>query len=336
MSTRISYSAATFWRDCQQRYWYRYEKRITTRQTAPSLSLGRWLHSYLERYYRNVKDGLAAREAHEEALHRTVEQYHQELIEIATIAAAVDEKLATEVSNVEAVGKKIATNYFRSRGKDDSERYQVLLVEQPVDHLATDNIRVPGVIDLVVRDLDRGVLQLWDHKTTTTIPRNDHILDTQLMLYAAMLHEAGGIEVDELVWNYLRSKPPTVPTLTKQGKLSRDKSIDTDFATFMEAIRDNALNPTDYIDTLRRLKDADKVNFFPRHQQPVMPEAEDVILGDFIRTLEDIEAARATPDFRPIRNIGRGCNWCEYRKVCSAVVTGGDPEEVIRLGYDSY
>jgi len=61
--------------------------------------------------------------------------------------------------------------------------------------------------------------------------------------------------VSGIIFNLVRAKLPTVPQVLKSGGLSKAKSIDTDVDTYLQAIKDNRLNPNDYVDILNHLKE---------------------------------------------------------------------------------
>lgn len=337
MATRaLSYSAATTWRECEQRYWYRYEDKIRPKTFAPALTLGNWIHSYMERYYKAVRRGIDTDTAHNFGIEKTTEQYADELAGMASTAETLGQgEVAQEFRDMAPSGARMCERYYNFRGREDSERYDIILVEERIRSMADANVRVNGIIDLVVRDLDRGVIQMWDHKSTKRPPRADsHLLDLQLVLYAAMLHEQNEIEADELVWNYIRTVEPTKPEPMKNGKLSKARNIDTDYHTYLAAIVEHGLLPDDYADVLTRLAGREETTYFPRHALPFNTAGEEVIIGDFIRTAYDIQMATTDADYNPVRNIGRSCSWCDYKKICTAVVTGGDITEVIERNFE--
>lgn len=334
MTLSLSYSGAQSWRECPEQYWNNYERKLSPRrQRNVALDLGSWLHRYLERYYSALKRDVPAERAHEYALDRTVNEYrdsNRALAESARIAG--DEELAAEILGITDTATAIAERYYTYRGRDDADRYEVKYVEYRLRHEAHPSLLVPGVIDLVVFDRQRGVLQMWDHKTTRSVPDAlSHILDMQMVLYAAMLEEEEGITVDEMVWNYLNTVLPSTPMVLKSGKgLSKDKGIATDVETYRNAIIDNGFDPEDYADLLSRLSGREHSVYYPRHQLPVVPQAESVIIRDFLKTAKEIEQAKDQHDYVPIKNVGRRCDWCAYRPLCEAEITGGDREDVIK------
>jgi hypothetical protein len=95
---------------------------------------------------------------------------------------------------------------------------------------------------------------LCETKTGRKIPQEDlRIWDLQTALYVWALRELG-YKVDGILWDYIRTKPPTVPVLLKSGQLSQRADMDTDFATYAKAVYDNDLNMDDYKVFLETLK----------------------------------------------------------------------------------
>jgi len=339
MALALSYSGATTWRTCQQRYWYRYEESIKPKVgSTPPLKLGNWIHTYLERYYKGLQRKYDPARVHAYALEYTERDYGDEIEALIEVALMVgEEDLAKEFQGLAALGLDICSRYFEVVGKSDAERYEIMLVEQRLNTAANDDLRVVGVVDLVVRDLERGVTQMWDHKSTGRIPsRGSHMLDMQEVLYAAMLHEQRGIQVDELLWNYLNTTPLVEPSINKDGSVSKRKDIDTTPEMYLAAIERQDRDPEDYEEVLTALRRRDVGgNRFQRHQVTLLPEAESVVIGDLIRTSEEIRLAKNNPSFVPVRNLGFNCNYCDFNHLCEAAVTGGDIEEIIARRYET-
>lgn len=334
----LSYSGAGAWRACEQKYWYSYIHKIRRKAVAPPLELGSWLHSYLERFYKAAKRGAEAERCHEFALTNTVRQYAKYFKSLASAADAAGEtEVAQDILDMTDKAKGIAQRYYDLRGAEDIERYEILHIEVDLKVKVDKDIVLPGIADLIVRDRETGEHEAWDHKSTGRIPRSDsHLLDMQLVLYAAGLELSIDLKIDQLVWNYLRTKEPTVPKIVNKGKSNESLSraaIDSDQETYLAAIEANGLNPADYAPILNGLKDTRKAVFYPRHRLPFLAEAEAVVLRDFIRTAHDIEKARSNPNFIPVRNVGRDCDWCDYNKLCRAVLSGGDEEPVIQQSF---
>lgn len=339
----LSFSGAQKWRDCQQSYDYTYHHHIQKKARSAPLTLGNWLHSYLERYYKvlMLHPEVEPLAAHEFAVTKTTNEYGPKIEGYAQAAAVAGEQESAEaLLELPEKGVDIANRYYHYRGLEDAGRYEFLFVEQRLEHPADDGLRVPGIADLVVRDRSTGEVQMWDHKSSeNSIPdRNSHILDMQLVLYAVAFEKLHGLVIDKLIWNYLRTKLPTVPKPLKPRKkdeepsqLSVDRAIDTDWQTYTDAIVKHGFDTEDerYKPILNRLQPRAMEVFFPRHTLYLLDEVRPLVMRDFVGTANEIKHAYSDMSFIPVRNLGRACNWCDFRKICEAVVTGGDPSEII-------
>jgi hypothetical protein len=99
---------------------------------------------------------------------------------------------------------------YWKRWGNPQDKYEVIKVEKvfsfPVEH---SEYKMEGKIDVLLRDRASGVLQLWDHKTTSQLDE-DYItqrwMDLQLHIYCIGALEGLGYEVRELVYDIL-AKP---------------------------------------------------------------------------------------------------------------------------------
>lgn len=148
-------------------------------------------------------------------------------------------------------------------------------------------------------------------------------------------NEEYSINTDEPMWpleievphtfrlNVIRKKIPKKPeVLKKKGKggtllLSKSKGIDTTFDLYMEAIRDNGLNPDDYADVLRRLEKK-PFNFCVSEEVPIGPDEIIRWVGETRAELEDILRVEKDLDHLATRNPSQ-CNVfgvCSYAPLC--------------------
>ena len=230
-------------------------------------------------------------------------------------------ELGVEFAGLMDKAKRLATMYWTVRGQFFSRDHETVLAEKRIKYSLTASLKAVVVIDLVTKDR-KGDHWLWEHKTTTNVPNDGHrFRDLQTTWAAAVLEEATGIRVAGVIWNYIRTKEPTVPELLKNGSLSRRSNIDTTWPVYLNAIRDAGLSVEDYYDMRDLLAGRDTSVFFPRYQVNLYAQ-ESVLLGDFIRSAK--EAASATRrNVQPIRSIDRHCDFCSYQKLCSAVIANG-------------
>lgn len=159
------------------------------------------------------------------------------------------------------------------------------------------------------------------HNTHKILPDEDaRFSDIQTVLYYWALREEGE-QVDGVMWDYIRTKPPAVPETLKSGGLSKRANIDTDYDTYLGEIQRLGLNPADYQDILTKLKQGKKV-FFQRVKLPTPSESlVSSVVNDFFNTAEQILEATTFE-----RNMTRDCKSCSYYQLCSAEVRGLDSE----------
>lgn len=325
----VSYSAAQDFRLCEQRYAYRYIDKIEprVRETAPEL--GSVLHDYLEAFYRRVQRGRGPAAAHRRGV-KAVRDHKKELRSLARVAAGLGaEEAAQALGSIVPNALVIAEAYWRVHGKSDAKRKPVL-VEEEFELLVAPGIVLPGRIDLVTKE--KGDLWLWEHKSTTRVPEHGRrFRDLQTFLYAIAVEEMLGKQVAGVAWNYLRTVPLHPPALLKSGRLSLDRNQNTTSRLYRDAIEEHGFSLSDYRPFLRHLEEREKRLLFPRHRLPVAGSP-DVLLRDYLATAERVADVRTRDGFVPVRNIGGHCDWCPYRMLCQAAVTGGTTEE-LRANY---
>jgi hypothetical protein len=194
-------------------------------------------------------------------------------------------------------------------------------------------------IDVLAKD-QYGYI-IVDHKTHNEIP--DHtfrLLDHASLRYLWCAQE-NGFPVNRFVWNYIRAKGPTKPQLvyakTANSRLST-RTIDTDFPTYLKAIREYGLNPADYKDKLILLKgqrwEEGKVQSSPFFRRDTLDKDDDMItrvLAASMRTRDRMQSY--VWDESTERVVDRSCRWCEYEKLCSTELFGGDADRLRRLNF---
>lgn len=175
------------------------------------------------------------------------------------------------------------------------------------------------VTDITVESEDHlfSVEGVLTHNTHKVIPdENKRFADLQTVLYWWALVE-NGQKMSGILWDYIRTKPPTQPELLKKGGLTRRKDLDSDYETYLAAITENGLDPADYQVELERLKDN---VFFKRVYLP-HPSAELVtnVVEDFFTTAREIENSTSKA-----RNMNQDCTNCSFFQLCQAEVRGID------------
>jgi hypothetical protein len=297
-----SWSRIRTWRRCHRQFDYKYAQRLARRKPKPPLLRGAILHEMLDA--RSMKlnpikilDGYA-------------KQYKSLFVEERELYGDIIEDL-----------RRIYQGYDMQYADDG---YKTLASEEFVATDMSNNLRFIGYIDKRVVD-QHGRQWIMDHKTGKNIPGADaRYSDLQLLLYVwAYNKEHPTDRISGVIWDYVRTKPPTIPELLKKGGLSIAKNINTDYATYMQAIEDNDLDPADYKERLTDLQ-AQESPFFRRVLLP-NPSAKMVeqVVEDFRNTA--IECVTLSPVSKA-RNMTRDCSSCEFHSICDAELRGADAD----------
>lgn len=322
---KISFSAVSAWRRCQQLYHYRYIERLLPVSPQPSVAAGRMIHSYLGAYYSALLTS-SPEAAHQHALSYVEQQYEREVNALAGAASAFDESVARELRELPGRVRRICARYFKVRGASDAREHEVLLVEHTLRFPVMDAIDNVTVVDLVTRSREDGTTWLWEHKTVSSVPPERHrrrVIDLQVTLYAALLAESGVVHVDGVIWNYIRRKEPTPVPVTRRGELSRRIDLDTTWDAYLDKIEELGLDPRDYREVEERLRGRETSHFFVRHTLPLVQQ-ESILLRDYLATAGAIRALYSSGAvIVPVRNVGEHCMYCEYAPLCEAAIISG-------------
>jgi hypothetical protein len=226
--------------------------------------------------------------------------------------------------------------------KDEDKEWEVLFVEETfrVNHPNGNVFEFKP--DLVVRDHATDQVICWDHKTTKSIPSAEfRMSDLQSGLYPWGLRLAG-IEVDSFGFNYIRTKPPTVPSINMDGSISK-RRIDTDFRTLAAFLKgyygDNW--PKDIPDHWKtQLATLKHTNSYFKRSKMVKPKAvESRLVEELDYTTQEIiawyEFMEDEPSDDPwTRNMIKSCEWdCDFHELCLIELMGGDGKFIRKQKY---
>ena len=335
----VSLSAVQAFRRCQTQYHYRYVERLKRKDKAPAPELGIILHDYLACYYKWLQADVPAIEAHQTGLLKISADYMPEIKRFARVAERVGQHdLAAELLEIPGKASRIAERYYLARGQFDAERYEIIYVEQELRWQIRKSLRSDGRLDLVTQDRETGRVHLWDHKSTANVPDEGYRMrDLQTLLYAEKLarESPADIEIDCVLWNYIRTKEPTVPEQLKAGGLTRRADLDSTLEVYSAEVTRLGLNPMDYDEQWQRLAGRELSVFFPRIEQVIVAQA-DVLLRDYINTAREIRRYRkawADGIVEPVRNLSMDCTWCEFATLCNAVILGGDESDIREMRF---
>lgn len=200
-------------RQCPRQAGFKYVDRLKPRMLSKPLKRGTWMHYLLEEHH-------AGRDW--EAMHRSLTTKYNELFD--------EEK--DLYGDLPKECFQLMESYIWHY-KDDP--WKVLETEFTVETEFPDGRLYRGKVDALV-ETQHG-LYIVDHKTHGKLPgHNFRLLDNQsaLYLWAALRMK---IPVEGFIWNYLRTKGMSEPTLLQSGARLSKRMGDTDWLTYTRAIK---------------------------------------------------------------------------------------------------
>lgn len=308
----ISWSKAKLWRRCHKAYDYKYNQRLVPKRPPLPLLKGNIIHEMLD---------AAARKADPfEILQRLAKENRQLILSEPETYGSLIEDCRT-----------IFEGYQRHYA-EDAKRYEVLESEHLVEVDLASELKFVGYIDKVWLDRE-GRRWIVDHKTHKNIPNEEaRFSDLQLAFYVWAYNQNAkpSERVSGIIWDYLRTKLPTMPEVLKSGQLSKRDNIDTDAYTYLKAIKINNLDPADYADILERLENKTST-FFLRVSLPSPPATMvESVVEDMRNTALEI---KHLGDADHIRNLTRDCSFCQFYDLCHSELRGLDADFIRKSKY---
>jgi hypothetical protein len=311
----LSWSQVKVWQRCQKQWEYKYQRRLQAVRKSTALYLGSWVHKCLETHYFKGDWKIG----HQEYVNEWNKLMDEE-------RAHLSKKYhGTPLPQIVTRIMKSYLWYYRH------QQWEVIAVEIPFEVRLKNNILINGIIDLIIKD-ENGLYWVIDHKTASNIPESGafHAMDPQLMVYPWAAKKILGIEIAGVIYNYVKSKPPSIPQLTKAGNISKRKIV-TDYPTAYRFLVKNGLSPSDYSEFLKPLRK--KSPFLRRYRLPREKIVTKTVLTDFYESGKQIETI-GHGSKRHIRNITKDCSkFCDYHDLCRGEMNGGDMSYMIKHSF---
>lgn len=297
MSNDISYSKLKDWKFCKQLYYYRHVEELRPRRKSKALYMGSILHDMLKAF--NEGDEW------EKILRNYEKEFNRLFIE-------EQEDLGDIIGNAE----RIMMGYIRKWGK----KLPFISVEEKmtgIEFIKGTNltIKTDGVVE-------NNGLWLIEHKSTKKFSADQlSLFNPQGILYLWGLRQLG-MKIKGIIWDYIRTKPPTIPRILNNGTVSRKASIDTDYDTYYDTIVASGNEPKEYQDMLDMFKNQGEV--FYKRSVLVIPEPTiKLVIADLKQTAMEISRLQNYPT----RNINTMiCRGCQFRRLCEATLYNVDVE----------
>lgn len=310
----------------------------------PSLPLkrGSWMHKLQEAYFMTTGGVTMIVPVQRGRKVREVEISSWEEMQ-ALLTAEFDrlfDEQKQEYGDLPAETERMFLGYLR-KWKDDNERFALAHIDgQPAIEFMVEmdlsrwGVKAPfkGRIDLLMEDLEYGGLWIRDAKWMKVIPGPDERMMSPQNIMYSRAGRTMGIDIRGFIYDYGRTKPPTLPRILKAGTVSLAK-CDTDVFTYLHAIKKahgkqwKKFIPI-YRHKLEELKEREST-WFVRERIPT--DGPRMLQG----FREFIYAAREIQDRgRPFRTFIRSCRWdCDYLQPCVAQFQGLDISRLMNTQY---
>lgn len=302
---RFSNSQLKAFQRCKRQYTYKFVENVVPRHSTLPLKRGSWLHELLEAKYKG-------------------ESWKKRNKQLAKDFYAMFEEEREMFGDLPKVCAHIMRSYDY-RWREEDAKLNVLEVETEFEvelpHGHQLVFRVDGIVE------DEWGMWLMEHKTHKSYPKGDYrFIDMQSAKYVWGLRKLG-YPITGVLWNYLLTVEPKKPKLLADGTRLSKAKIRTDAITFLEAIHEYGLDPSDYSRDIIRLRD--HADFFRRERVPKPDIVAKQLVLEAIEVADEIERG-----FKPVRAIDRSCEmFCPYMQPCMMELTGGDSASILKSNF---
>jgi RecB family exonuclease len=313
--TSFSQSKLKTFNRCPKQYEYKYVQNLEPKRKERAPYLGTWLHACLESYYKTGDWKVG----HQEYLDIWNSMFEEEREELSKIRGKPGRPLPEVVERI----MRSYLWYYRNDG------WEAVIIEKELNVPTPLGVNFKGRLDLVVKD-EEGLMWMVDHKTTGNIPDPNvyHAMDPQLMLYPWATEKQYGITLAGVVYNYIKSKPPSVPQLTAKTQQISKRKILTDYPTLVRFLKEQGEDPQDWAHVLRPLMRESP--FLKRYRLPRERHVTQEVLKDALSVVKRMGEAR-----RFSRSISKDCTMCPYVDLCRAELNGFDSSHIRKSMFQS-
>jgi len=322
---RIStHSMLKTFRRCPKQAEFKYYHRLKPKRLGTPLKRGTWVHALLEAH----GNGDDWKELHAKFTHEFNQLFDEEKDFYGD--------MPTEIYRI--------MQSYMWHYKNDPWRY--VENEMTLEAELPDGTIYRGKVDALIEN--QFGLWLVDHKTHKTLPdQNFRLLDAQSALYLWAAQQ-NGLKVQGFIWNYIKWKAPSTPKLLVKGDRISDAACDTDYPTFVRALKKyKAENPDTFkirpqdIEKANRLKNQQyefgKIqtsDFFRRTILEKKPDMLTRVLKENFHTSMRMHDYNFAETDTVERVVDRGCSFsCSYTDLCTTELMGGNLRPLIKQNY---
>lgn len=310
----VSQSKVKTFRRCHQAYHYRYVEKLKRKRKSRPLQFGTMIHKMLERHINgdDPMDYLVELQADVAQM----KLFAQEREEYGDIITDVADIITDYIEHYQDDGLR----FVRKKGRGAEHSFEIEIMRDVIWNGKLDAIAVtPNKLRWLV-----------EHKTFTRRPSDDdRWRNLQSVTYFRANDILGWQPLDGALWDYIKSKPPAIPGLLKDGSLS-SKNIDTLPSTIRRVIAEQeGADETAYA-WLMEKAERNRSEYFERIHTPVNRAVADMVFADFEATVREmVDKHGKCSDM----NIDKHCGWCDYEPLCRAKLQGLDVDYMMEREY---
>lgn len=315
----VTHSMIKSFRGCARQTLYKQVDRLKPRVIGQPLKRGTWMHLLLEEHH-SGRDWVK--------VHRALCAQFSELMD-------EEKDFYGDLPNECFRMMEAYVWHYKA------DPWTVHEVEYTLEAEFPDGTLYRGKVDAIIEN--QFGLWIVDHKTHGQLP--DHtfrLLDAQSALYLWAAKKMG-IPVQGFIWNYIRTKVPSEPTLLKDGSRLSKKLGDTDYLTYTRAIRQlkaergYKVTATD-VEMQRRLR--------AQAYQPGEPQLSPFFRRDVLEKDDAMIKRVASEAYHTARRMEKypfqqrdvvernvnpmGCRWCAYKDLCTVELIGGNTRPLMK------
>lgn len=183
-----------------------------------------------------------------------------------------------------------------------------------------------GVIDELYSDGTIG-----EHKTFTYAPDiSELVMNQQVCLYAKARQLMSGKLPNQVLWDYIRSRPADKPVwLAKSKRFSAAQSSKITPQSWLRACEELGIVDPHILNQAERYRQNIPNNFF-RHRLDIVPPMVDAVWEGFVYMVKDI---LKRGDKNKIKCVNSQCKFCDFRPICNAEFSGADVDYIIEKDF---
>lgn len=298
---KVSQSKVKTWRQCRQQYHYREVEGLRRKKPSRPLTFGSLVHELLDVSI-NGRDWLKHL--------KLVEKRDQKLFQSGR----------EEYGNIVDDTRTILTEYHEFHKGTHLEyiRFENKMAEHEFEVPLTKGIMIKGKIDGFA-EMHNGLKALVEHKTFNYLPNEDHRWrNVQSGIYHHVARELD-VKLDGTLWDYIRSKPPSIPLQLKDGSTSL-KQVDTLPTVVRAVLKERRQSEKLYAPLLKQAEQGRK-KWFHRLFNRRRIEVVKMLTSDFIEIAKEMEKLHGVSQ---TMTIDRHCDWCQFEPLCRAKIQGHD------------